>query len=219
MELLKEDLDWCVRRLPKAVMVALKKNKNKVFVSGGFIRSCISNEEINDVDLFVNSKDEANKLANKLNVEPDRYKIHETDNAFTVLGHLHTIQIIHKWTFDCPESCIDSFDFTIAKSAIWSDGENWRSICDKRYYIDLAAKRLHYTCPERIEEAGGSLLRVLKFYQRGYRIPLESMGKVIARLVGGVGEIDCLDEDRLGNVLSSLLREVDPEIDPNHLLH
>jgi hypothetical protein len=79
----------------------------------------------------------------------------------------------------------------------------------------------------RIEEAGGSCLRVLKFYQKGYRIPLNSMGAVIARLMSAVriedvrsfNDKNAWDEEKLAKVITGLLREVDPNIDPSHIAH
>jgi hypothetical protein len=77
--------------------------------------------------------------------------------------------------------------------------------------------------PNELSLAGGSILRVLKFYQRGYRIPLDSLGAVIARLMKPVdfdkiiGRTD--QEDQLAKVLTGLLREVDPNVDPTHEAH
>lgn len=218
-ELLKEDLKWCLTRMPKEVREILKENPEKVFVSGGFVRSCIANEKINDIDIFAESKEKSELIARRILKKPT--DLIETDNAFTVLGYRETLQFIHRWFFASPTACIDSFDFTIARAAIWSDGKEWQSACDQRFYPDLAAKRLVYCSPQRIEEVGGSMLRVLKFYQRGYRIPLDSLGAVIARLTTGVENINRYagDEDGLSKVISGLLFEVDPMIDPNHLAH
>jgi hypothetical protein len=138
---------------------------------------------------------------------------------------------------------MESFDFTIAMAGFWWNptGEEetyiensevktrpagrWDSICDEHFYEDLAAKRLRYTCPQRNEDAGGSMLRVLKFYQRGYRIPLDSLGAVISRLVMGVDQNAIVDgaeetiERQWAKVLTGLLREVDPNVDPEHIAH
>ncbi|KKK50630.1 hypothetical protein LCGC14_3123090 [marine sediment metagenome] len=64
------------------------------------------------------------------------------------------------------------------------------------------------------------MLRVLKFYQRGYRIPLDSLGAVIARCVTGIDfeKIDSTEEN-YAFVLTGLLREVDPLVDPEHISH
>lgn len=213
----------------------MKKHGNTVMVAGGYVRSCISNDHINDIDVFVGSKDFAKVIALEL-AEGDEKRLYETDNAYTIKGYRTPIQIIHRWVFDNPEAAILSFDFTIARGAFWWENTpteanpghgKWCSVCDSRFYPDLAGKRLIYCNPVRIEEAGGSMLRVLKFYQRGYRIPLNSMGAVIARLVAGVDGMDkwdkmpdgSIDEERLGRILSGLLREVDPNIDPSHVAH
>jgi hypothetical protein len=146
-------------------------------------------------------------------------KIHTTQNAHTVPRKRGiAIQFIHRWSYDAVSDLLQSFDFTIACGAFWYyDG--WRSLCHDRFYQDLAAKRLIYTSPKRNEDAGGSMLRVLKFYQRGYRIPLDSMGAVIARLIGGVRDIGGTTEDYRAHVITGLLREVDPAIDPTHIAH
>ena len=98
---------------------------------------------------------------------------------------------------------------------------DWDSYCDERFYIDLASKRLIYRHPIRNEDAGGSMLRVLKYYQKGYRIPLNSLGGVIARLVIALNKdkININNEEDVTMVLTGLLKEVDPAIDPFHISH
>ncbi len=219
-KLLQEDLMWCLRRCPKDVRKLLKERSNKLFIAGGFIRSCIANERISDIDIFSPS-DEASDLC-ALVLKREYYNTVKTDNAITVYGKGRmTVQFIYKWTFEKPEDVLPSFDFTIAKAIIWYDGVNWQSLCDDRFYKDLAAKRLVYCSPTRIEEVGGSMLRVLKFYQRGYRIPLDSLGAVIARCVTGINfeELHGSSEEDYAFVLTGLLREVDPLIDPEHISH
>lgn len=235
------DLQWCLRRAPRELLSAMKHFGPEVMVAGGYVRSCVTNEPINDIDCFVPSKEKALILAMRL-VGGDNTCIYTTPNAFTLKGFKTPIQIIHRWLFADPQSAILSFDFTIARGAFWwakgtplvdaatgktTETGQWQSICDARFYADLAGKRLIYCNPVRIEEAGGSLLRVLKFYQRGYRIPLDSLGDVIARLMSGVrvsdvtnkGDSDHCDESQLSKVLTGLLREVDPNIDPSHIAH
>lgn len=229
------DLQWCLRRAPRKLLELMKKHGAIVMVAGGYIRSCVSNEKINDIDLFASSAETSKALALEL-AEGDEKRIGTTDNCYYVRGFGVHIQFIHRWSFTDPSACILSFDFTIARAAFWwnrnptesdPDAGKWRSAIDPNFYPDLAGKRLIYTSPVRIEESGGSMLRVLKFYQRGYRIPLDSMGAVIARLVHGVttlpdwdkGPDGSVDEPRLAKVLSGLLREVDPSVDPSHVAH
>jgi hypothetical protein len=229
------DLQWCLRRAPRQLLIAMKKHGESIIVAGGFIRSCVTNENINDIDCFCPSREKAREIAMEL-VENDEKRIHETPNALTLRGFRTPIQIIHRWVFQSPELAILSFDFTIARAAFWwnpmmvsipREPTGWSSICGDSFYADLAEKRLIYCQPIRNEDAGGSILRVLKFYQRGYRIPLDSLGSVLARLVRGVDtlpdwDVDSegrVDEPRLAKILTGLLREVDPNLDPRHIAH
>lgn len=235
------DLDWAVRRLPKNVSECLKAYKGRVFLAGGYLRSRITGEKVSDIDLFAPSREVAHQAALSLTLHEvfdangdldgqltDPTAIYTTENAFTVKRTWPMVQFIHKWTFENPVDAIESFDFTIAKAAIWYDGARWQSVCHPDYYADLCGKRLVYTSPIREEAPGGSLLRVLKFYQKGYRIPLDSLAAVLARLVNSVdlAKVDSANvinkrgpmaskEEALAFVLSGLLREVDPNIDPD----
>lgn len=226
------DLLWATRRLPKAVREMLGKHGPELVVAGGYIRSTITNEKIEDIDLFTTSKQKAQEIAIALgNQQGKRFK--ETDNAFTVIGYAYPIQIIHRWTFEQPLNIIPSFDFTIARACFWRAQSvcadvgspavppKWESLADPEFYSDLAGKRIVYRCPIRNEDAGGSILRVLKFYQRGYRIPLDSLGEVMARMMQGVDRDAGAfrSEEHLAKVLTGLLREVDPMIDPDHITH
>lgn len=223
------DLHFITRRLPKVVVDLMKLHGRRLIVAGGFLRSVIAGEHVNDIDLFIPSYDHALMVATGLKTS-DRNRILRTDNAITVTGHKVPIQIIHRWTYERPGDVVASFDFTIASASVWYDEvkKEWCSLCHPEFYADLAAKRIVYTAPVRNEEAGGSLLRVLKFYQRGYTMPLGSLGRIIGRLLGGVDDeklnnrkgMDRQEwEQQIGHVLTGLLRAVDPLIDPDHIMH
>lgn len=238
-ELLPKDVHWILRRLPKQVTSVLRAYPGRIFLAGGAIRACVANEDVADFDLFAPNAELAELVALKL----EGMRIWKSKNATTVwLKEPSTppIQIIHRWTYDKPEELIESFDFTVAKAVLWFQAPalstdiqpaldaGWRSLIHDDFYPDLAAKRLTYTKPQRNEDAGGSLLRVLKFYQKGYRIPLDSMAAVVARLCMGVelAELVVLKtdgglshEEALGQVLTGLLHEVDPLQDPEHIFH
>ena len=217
--LLLDDKLWVVRRLPAALRdYMLTHRQGKLFLAGGFIRDCISNAKPSDIDLFVPSKDAATaamvEICTALGWDPR--KSIETENAYTIPLKPIPIQIIFRWTFENPEPAIESFDFTIAQAAIWVEGGGWSGIASERFYPDLAAHRLVYTSPIRQEEPGGSFLRMLKFYQRGYRITLESAGALVSRLVRGVDREKVGDDEQaFGRVVSGLLREVDPRANLN----
>lgn len=229
MEQLKiEDVYWITRRLPKCVSELLRgktKGSRPPFLAGGFIRAVIAREEASDIDLFAANQDLAALYASEIAASLERGQMRKTDNAYTVYAPgMLPIQVIHRWTFEKPEDVIQSFDFTIAQVVIWYDDRSpaahgWKSACVPDFYADLAAKRLVYKFPIRHEEAGGSILRLLKFYRKGYTAPLDTVSGVISRLVGGVKNIDRLDERGLARVITGLLRQVDPLLDPLHVFH
>lgn len=168
------DLNRCVARLPDAVVTAMTEAPGRVFVAGGFVRCAVTGEEIADVDLFVPTSEEAAVLAAKLGGP-----MALTDNATTLLGFNPPIQIIRRWAYATAEDLIAAFDFTIAAAAVWNDGTGWRSVCHADYYADVAARRLVYL---RLADntTGGSLNRAFKFARRGYHIPAESLGDLVA---------------------------------------
>jgi len=248
MQLNRHDLRWALRRIPSELKVALQTWAGRVFVGGGFLRAIVAGEKVSDIDVFAGSTNDAYtfaellvKLRLKLTEQPltdeqqEKIKssIYETDNAFTLRCFHPAIQIIHRWTFPRGEEVANSFDFTICCAVLWfstlEDNEgHWTSYCHDSFYQDLAAKRLVYLSPERNEDAGGSMLRVLKYYQKGYRIPLDSLGAVMARMVeavkldklgGLMGTFGISHEQALAKVLTGMLVEVDPSLDPEHEAH
>ncbi len=242
MPLNPHDLAWCLRRAPKEVLELLKRYPRKSCVAGGFIRACIANEDINDIDIFACDKTHAALFAATLsNAAAQRkgrpQRVVETDNAYTIFGFPIDPQVIHRWTFADVMDVIPSFDFTVACAVIfWCNRLNrWEGFCAPTFYSDLAAKRLVYRAPVREEEPGGSMLRVLKFYQKGYRIPLDSLGLVMARCCKDIDEKGilklmndhCISDDSAGRgretalakIITGRLVEVDPAIDPSHIAH
>jgi hypothetical protein len=207
----QEDLNWCLKRVPENLKRILMDHAQKLCIGGGFIRSCITGDKANDIDIFSNSKDTAEILSTQLSKQFGYKKI-DTHNAITLLRHGLPFQFIHRWVYDHPgRNVLSDFDFTICCASIWYEDSRWHGLVHDVFYQDLAAKRLRYTYPNRIEEAGGSALRVLKYYQKGYRITLQSYAGVIARLGSGVSEVkSAVDEEKLGKVLTGLLVEVDP---------
>jgi len=222
IRLQKDDLLRCVKRLDPRLRGRLQAQGPKLFVAGGYVRDCVTGEDPQDVDVMctdaVTSREEAYWLGHQVlgessifSLQPEN--VRESQNAFTITGLEPPVQFIHRWTFAEPGDAVDSFDFTVAKAAFWWDGAKWASYCDKAFYPDLAARRLVYTSPERVEEVGGSLLRVVKFCRRGYRISPEDLGAVCARLVCGVDAGVINSERDMARCLTDLLREVDPLLD------
>lgn len=211
------DLNWVLRGLPKDILDLLKRHP-EVMLAGGFIRSRIANERVNDIDLFGPSKEALARICGELNPKQATREV-ETKNATTICRH-PAIQVIHRWTYSTMEDLCASFDFTIARAVVrWDEpAKRFDSCIDDEFYADLACRRLNYRNPVREEDAGGSMLRVLKFYQRGYRIDLRSLADVTHRLSSAVKESIVGKQDPQ-RVLLALLHEVDPLVDLTHAAH
>lgn len=209
--LLPEDLNHVVRSLPEDVRELLIEAPGR-YLAGGFIRSIIAGEPVQDIDLFTDSVPHCHSLAVKL-ADERKLKPHETENAFTIAARGRIpVQVIQRWVYDSADDLCDSFDFSIARAVIWhSNTRVWHSLCDEHYYADLAARRLRYMAPVRNEDAGGSFLRMQKFLRRGYKISPEEPAKVVNRLMRGVRPgFDEMDDEMRSKVVAGILREVDP---------
>jgi hypothetical protein len=202
------DLNFVLTRLPRDLLKLMRKEK--IFLGGGFIRETIAGNKPNDIDLFGTDANDLKRVSLDFSLSRQA-KLHVTDNAITVLCPPRMpIQFITKWCFALPEEVCASFDFTVCQAVIWFQDDKWHSMASNDFYVDLAARRLVYTFPKREEAAGGSMLRVRKFLQRGYSIQAQSLAGVIARLAMAVRWNEVHDEQSVAKVISGLLREVDP---------
>lgn len=210
MKLTVGDLHLVVTRLPKDIRDVCK-NKG-VVVGGGFIRETISGGIVEDIDLFGSDKEELGSIAEKLFIARAGKKF-VTDNAITLLtlGRL-PVQFITRWTFSDLKSCVESFDYTVCQAGLFfnRDVEKWESCINDSFYSDLAAKRLVYTFPQRDEEAGGSIMRAVKFLRRGYNIQPQSLAGAMSRVVAELREETFGDEKQIVKIFEGLLLEVDP---------
>lgn len=212
-ELTPNDLRYVVQRLPHDIRDLLSENAGRLYIGGGFVRATIAGEEPSDIDLFGDDPAFLKTVADLLKSRrPDGTKLHQTKNAITLLTPDRLpVQFITRWTFPNAAALVRSFDFTVCQAAIWRHGNKinspWCSAIGDGFYVDLAGRRLVYTNPIRDEEAGGSMLRVLKYVKRGYSIQVTSLGHVIARLANKVRDNSSVDT---GQVIAGMLREVDP---------
>lgn len=225
------DLNRSISCLPKSVHDYLLMSDSDIFLAGGYIRAMVTGEKVNDIDLFCHSKYNSGgieKIARDIHhrMSDGKDTIEKTQNSWTIVSGDLVVQIITRWQFETPEQCINTFDFTIASAAIWFDKnkDEWSSICHDCFYEDLAAKRLIYTKPpikvgeEKWSVPGATLLRVLKFYQKGYRIPLDSLAHIVSRLARDVDQTKLQKieaEDPMAHVITGMLREVDPNLNPD----
>lgn len=210
--LTKEDVHFCLTRVPKDVRALLQAHP--VVLAGGFIRETIAGGRVNDLDLFGYSKEALRSVAVELALSR-KGRLHETENAYTVLAPPRSpVQFVTRWLVSDPAEYINNFDFTVCQAAIWWDAGEWHSAASPYFYPDLAARRLTYTHPKREEEPGGSMLRVRKFISRGYDIQVQSLAAVMSRVFCAVdvNRINASDEREVARIVHGLLRDVDPNV-------
>jgi hypothetical protein len=212
MRLIIDDLRRVLERLPRDIRSLMKENRGTV-LAGGFIRDVIAGDRASDIDLFSPSEEYAIQVAGQLK-ERWKARLTTTKNAITLIamGRI-VVQFITRWTYEWPTEVVASFDFTIAGAAVFMTEGGWDSVCHEHFYTDLAARRLRYTHPQRSEDAGGSMMRVVKFLRRGYSISPEDLGGVMARLWSGVDLNSWVaekGEEGRAQLVTALLREVDP---------
>ena len=224
MNLTDTDLNFVVRRLPKDVRTLLQSNAGLLYVGGGFIRDTIAGIEPKDLDILgapTRLKGAAAALHVMRGNEGNKVIAHETDNAITIVCPPRLpVQFITRWTFANSRDALASFDFTVCQACIYFDSglDIFVGECSDLFYPDLAARRLTYTFPQREEEAGGSMMRAVKFLRRGWNIQPHSLAGVMSRVAMKVdwerinaGRVIPEDKERaVAAVVGGLLREVDP---------
>jgi hypothetical protein len=212
------DLRNVVQHLPKDVRYQMTRNYNTLFVGGGFVRAIVAGEKPSDIDMFGHSKDKLTTVSFNLGQDRPGSKLHTSNNAITLLANDRLpVQFITRWLFNSAEELVKSFDFTVCQAVVYYNKETkqWDSAINDNFYQDLAARRLVYTFPVREEEAGGSMLRVMKYVKRGYNIQIDSLAGVMSRIAAKVcshelSNTENQDEKYFTTHFKAELREVDP---------
>jgi len=210
-----------VQTIPKDIREMLSSNAKVMFLGGGYIREIVAGGNPVDLDIFtdtlVRAQLAADDLIKRRGGEKSGTRKHVSKNAVTVITpNRLPVQFITRWTFDKPHDLVCSFDFTVCQAALWRDGKTsnseWKTLTHRDFYRDLAGRNLVYTNPVREEEAGGSMLRVIKFVKRGYRIQVTSLGQVMTQVMTRVFNKIYMEQTSLPpeQIVIGLLREVDP---------
>jgi hypothetical protein len=215
-ELERSDLERCFNQLPAEglwdLLTILRSKPGQLVVAGGFVRDSVLGETCRDVDVFAADADVAKRSALEfdqlLHESGEEPLVKASRYAVTVKWNdaVAPVQFIHRRPFTDPSDVIKTFDFTVSQGSFWWAG-GWHSAVSDRFYEDVRAKRIRYTSPVREEEIGGSFLRVLKLYRRGYVASLDSLGKIVTRFARA-WKVDGT-EDELWKVLAVELRAAD----------
>ena len=157
-------------------------------VAGGFIRALVATEPVHDVDVFFPQEKGVKSWADDVNItyEAKEKHLYVEPNAKTGDPEL---QLIWRYPFSEPYEVPDSFDYTVAKAAIWyeeADGKDKKTqsrfvgICHERFYRDLARKMLVYLCDRDVERVE-FIPRLLKYTKYGYSIEPKSLAELVVK--------------------------------------
>lgn len=167
------DIRRVIRYVTPQVRESLKKLPGKVILAGGLIRAIVGGEAVHDIDLFLDPSNKTDEAC------PDSWlNIRERRDKHYQIGD---VQLIWRYNFRDATELLESFDYTIAKAAIWFDEkQGFQGICHERFYRDVARKMLVWDCDrdyERIE----AIPRLIKFVRYGYHIEPEQLAQTVVR--------------------------------------
>ena len=164
------------------------------FIAGGALTSAFTGSEIKDADMYFKSK-AAFIDAVEQAYDEGLWCLAATDRAVTFARGESIIQLMHFDFFATAQDIFDAFDFTVCMAAYDLDDEQFVFHDD---FMKHAAQRfLRFHSGTRYPY--GSLIRILKYQQRGYtigkgdllriglccqRVTLESWDD-LARAIGG----------------------------------
>lgn len=135
------------------------------FIAGGALTSAFTGKPINDVDIYFKTKrDFIEAVGNAY--DESMWCVSATDRAVTFVQNDNIVQLMHFDFFPTAEEIFDAFDFTVAMAAYDIDKkefvfqDDFLKHASQRYLKFHSGTRYPY----------GSLMRVLKYQQRGYTI-------------------------------------------------
>jgi hypothetical protein len=178
-----------VAAMPSALRNALMYTN--ACVAGGYVRDIISGKDPKDIDVFVQDEIVAKEVQDRLEWDLESARTKENKNSVTVdsydpLVTMPPIQIINRWYVWPPEELVKTFDWGICQAAVYYDGREWQGVCTQAFVDDLANETATYMAPDRDEDAGASVLRMVKLARKGYFVDEESIAGCVGRFVGKV---------------------------------
>lgn len=135
------------------------------FIAGGALTSAFTNTPINDVDMYFKSE-ELFKQAIEHAYDDALWCVAATDRAVTFVHDDNIIQLMHFDFFETPAAVFDAFDYTVCMAAYDLDAKEF--VFHEDFMKHAAQRKLSFHSGTRYPY--NSLLRVLKYQQRGYTI-------------------------------------------------
>lgn len=163
--------DWQKRKLKRELGLLYDNlKKYNCYLAGGAITSIFTNNDINDFDLFFRHKED---IAHFLHEESYGTNF-KSDYAITIAKDGKTIQLIYKKEYPTAQDVLNSFDFSVCMGCYDFSTEEF--VLGDTFLEDLASKSIHFN--PKTDSPIMSLIRVKKYINKGYDIPVPEMFKL-----------------------------------------
>jgi hypothetical protein len=192
------------------------------FIAGGALTSAFTGTSINDVDFYFKNK-EAFISAVAQAYDENLWCVSATDRAVTFVDRTNVIQLMHFDFFESAEAVFDAFDYTVVMAAYDIDKQDF--VFHEDFFKHAAQRFLRFHSGTRYPY--GSLMRVLKYQDRGYKIGKSDLLRVglacqkvdlntwddLAKAIGGqYGEKAAIETDKEFSIDAALDLFKDAEI-------
>lgn len=163
--------------LPAVVIEQLRREN--IVLAGGIIRDTVAGLPVKDVDIFCQSREQAERLARELT--GPFLSAHESLFAFTVdglNGLKLPIQYVFYKEYGDAADLVSQFDFRVCCAGIyWADG--WRSTAVYGFHADCAGRVLHFMSQAKDAGKLTALGRALKLAQKGWKLSTQEAAAII----------------------------------------
>lgn len=214
MQLPSDFTDTIVRCLPPEVKEILMDRGHQLIVAGGFCRDVMTGRPAKDIDIFAISEPIMKDAIDSFGVL-HTWARKQTANSVTFEEFFPTdesvpVQFITRVYYPDHIDLIHSFDFSVCQIGVyWQPGDTgysqWVGICSDLFWRDIFSETATYTDPERDEDPGASLLRLVRFAGRGYKINEKDIAAVTGRFVSTLtGEPKAQAQEKVKKVFRSV---------------
>ncbi len=200
--------------LKKLLTASVSFTPRNSFIAGGALTSVFTGQPINDVDIYFKTK-EAFIDAVRSAYEGGLWCIAASDRAVTFAQGDDIVQLMLFDFFEDANEIFDAFDFTVCMAAYDVDAESF--VFHRDFFKHNAQRHLSFHSGTRYPF--GSLLRTIKYRERGYKlgrgdllrialcchgVKLESWDDLAAAVGGQYGERVQLETDKPFSVAAAI---------------
>lgn len=135
------------------------------FIAGGALTSVFTGNIISDVDVYFKTKEDFVQAVCEA-YDSSFWCVAATDRAVTFVDRDNIIQLMHFDFFETAQEIFDAFDYTVCMAAYDIDKQDF--VFSEDFFKHASQRFLRFHSGTRYPY--GSLMRVLKYQDRGYKI-------------------------------------------------